>query len=488
VSPSTGEAIGIDPDGHGMAVGGSRSGKSSVMFGLLEQLISRGPDAPGIFLADPHLSLADSFLQAVDDLPGELRAEAVRRLRIITPDQPEVIPLNLLTIPNYSWAGNAIVQIGRRLWDDYWGPRMQAALLALFRLVHAWNMNRPDEPMGLMHVIFAAFNDDWRHNAMQYLSPADRIESLALDALLGQFGNEKRGWAQGWVTEVISPVLSKVMATNLENWVSSALHQGSFVDMEGWIRERAWVVLRLPSGTMGRESARLMGGIVYNVFDAAYRRATMAGPVPYFFVIDEAQEIGTGMQLESMLSEGGKFGARMFVLSQSLSMMRNTEGLKPLVQSLLANTSTQAFFSPDPEDALLILDTLNLDKRYGRTTLDLPTLQCWLRSRIQGEWQPPTLLKVGPLISPDPVRVQALIREVIGAHPGDYLDGEPGRAQAVEALKSMVPPAQQAYLGELFRGIQKDDQPVERQDLAEVERDQGIAPAPAAQDGRNLGF
>ena len=45
----------------------------------------------------------------------------------------------LLTIKEFSWAGNAIVQIGSRIWDDYWGPRMQAALLGLFRLAHAWN-------------------------------------------------------------------------------------------------------------------------------------------------------------------------------------------------------------------------------------------------------------------------------------------------------------------------------------------------------------
>ena len=53
VSPATGEAVGVDPDGHGVATGGSRTGKSSVIYGLLEQLIARGPDAPGIFLVDP---------------------------------------------------------------------------------------------------------------------------------------------------------------------------------------------------------------------------------------------------------------------------------------------------------------------------------------------------------------------------------------------------------------------------------------------------
>jgi len=486
VSPATGQPIGIDPDGHGMAVGGSRSGKSSVMFGLLEQLIERGPDAPGIFLADPHLSLSESFLQAVDNLPPALRQEAIKRLRIITPDQPEVIPLNLLTIPDFSWAGNTIVQVGSRLWDEYWGPRMESAWLGLFRMVHAWNMNRPDQPMGLSNIVFAAFNPTWRHDAMQYLPPEHRAQALTLDALLGQFGTESRN--QGWITEVISPIMSKTMALNFDPWVSSALNQGSFVDMTRWIKERAWVVLRLSSGKMGRESARLMAAVIYNIFDAAFRLVTADNPVPYYFVIDEAQEIGTGMQLEYMLSEAGKFGARMFVLSQSLTMMRNIKALKPLVQSLLANTSTQAFFSPDPDDAILIRDTLNANARYGITTLDLPTLQCWLRSRIKGEWQPPTLLKVKPLLEADRARVQALIREVIGAHPQDYMDGEPGLRQSVESLKHMLTPAQQGMLSELYRGVEKNDQPIERQDLAQVEKDQGKPPTPEVEDDRNLGF
>jgi len=290
ISPSTGEEIGVDPDDHGLATGGSRTGKSSVMFGLLEQLIARGPDAPGIFLADPHQSLSDSFLQAVDDLPDELRKEAIQRLRLITPDQPEVIPLNLLAIPNFTWAGNALVQIGRRIWDDYWEPRMQAALLALFRIAHAWNTNHPENKMGLLHVVFAAFNDKWRHDALQYLPPVERIGSLALDALLGQFSSEGKKWDQGWVTEVISPVLSKVMHIQLSPWLFAAMHQDSFVDLGKWIDERAWVILRLPSGSMGQEEAKLIAGVVYNVFDAAYRSATLTRQIPYYFVIDEAQE------------------------------------------------------------------------------------------------------------------------------------------------------------------------------------------------------
>jgi hypothetical protein len=378
-----------------------------------------------------------------------------------------------------------MVQIGRRIWDDYWGPRMQAALLGLFRIAHAWNMHNPDHRMGLLHVVFAAFNGFWRHEAMVYLPPAERMGSLALDALLGQFGGEGKKWDQGWITEVISPVLSKVMALELSPWLFAALHQSSFVDLERWIHERAWVVMRLPAGQMGREGAKLTAGVVYNVFDAAYRRTTLYSPVPFYFVIDEAQEIGTGMRLEAMLSEGAKFGARMFVLAQSLSMMRKVEGFEAVVQALLANTSTQAFFSPDPEDALLIRDTLSSTARFGPTTLDLPTLHCWLRARVNYAWQTPTLLKVKPLIRADHERVQALIREVIGAHPEDYVSGDLWQDQAVGMLKSMITdPTERGHLTKLFdpnaprpEDIQTGNDPImEREDLAEIEKAQGKEP------------
>ena len=451
IAASSGEPIGVDPDGHGVIVGGSRSGKSSFVYRMLRQLIAQGQDAPGLFLVDPHLSLADSFLQMVDELPGELRAEAIRRLRIISPDQPEVVPLNLLTLPEFAWAGNAIVQAGRRIWEDYWGPRMQAALLGLFRLAHAWNIYQKEHPLGLLHVVFAAFNADWRHSALSFLPPVDRIGTLALDALLGQMSQTYGNWNQGWVTEVVSPILSKAMALELSPWLFAAMHQNRFVDLEQWVKDRCWVVMRLPTGQVGREGARLLAGIFYNVFEAAFRRATTYQPVPFYFVIDEAQEIGTGMQLESMLSEGAKFGARVFVLAQSLSMLRKMEGFEPVVQSLLANTSTQAFFSPDPEDADLIRAILSATVRYGDVTLDVPSLHCWLRARIKGQWQPPTLAKIVPLPpAVDASRVQTLIREVIAAHSGEYAPAEGWQEGVVAAMEGLMPPSVWGWLNPLL--------------------------------------
>lgn len=481
---ATGEPVGVDPDGHGLVVGGSRSGKSSFAFALLRQILARGQDAPGLFLVDPHLSLADSFLSAVDALPGPERAAAVRRLRVLDPDQPELVPLNLLAVPDFAWAGATIVQVGRRLWEDYWGPRMQAALLGLLRLAHAWNAHHPGAQLGLLHVVFAAFNTDWRRNALAYLPPVERMNALALDALLGQFAQGYGRWDQGWVTEVVSPVLSKVMALELSPWLFAALHQERFVDLERWIAERAWVVLRLPAGGMGREGARLAAGVVYNVFEAAFRRSTLAGPIPYYFVIDEVQEVGAGMRLEALLSEGAKFGGRAFVLAQSLSLLRRVEGFEAVVQALLANTSTQAFFSPDPEDADLVRAVLSSTARYGPSTPDLPTRQAWLRARLGGRWQSPALVEVEPLDPGAPGRVRDLIREVIAAHPQDYAPQNGWQEAAVGALADLVPFAYRSMLSELFVPVDAG----RGRETPQVAQAPEAPEAPQAADRRRLGF
>jgi hypothetical protein len=240
------------------------------------------------------------------------------------------------------------------------------------------------------------------------------------------------------------------MALELSPWLFSALHQDSFVDMEQWVKDRSWVIMRLPSGQVGRESARLIASVVYNVFDAAFRKATFKSPIPFYFVIDEAQEIGTGMRLESMLAEGAKFGARMFVLTQSLEMMRKTENMDALVQSLLANTSTQAFFSPDPDDADTIRAILSSSHRYGDITLDLPTLQCWLRARVKGYWQPPTLVRIPHVGSNNPDHVQQVIRDVIEAHPEDYKQLGDWEKSAIKAIKQMIPESQWNLLNQVM--------------------------------------
>jgi hypothetical protein len=140
----------------------------------------------------------------------------------------------------------------------------------------------------------------------------------------------------------------------------------------------------------------------------------------------------------------------MFILTQSLEMMRKTENMEPLVQSLLANTSTQAFFSPDPDDADTIRAILSSSHRYGDITLDLPTLQCWLRARVKGYWQPPTLVRIPHVGSNNPDHVQQVIRDVIAAHPEDYKHLGDWEKSAITAIKQMIPESQWNLLNQVM--------------------------------------
>jgi hypothetical protein len=149
--------------------------------------------------------------------------------------------------------------------------------------------------------------------------------------------------------------------------------------------------------------------------------------------------------------------------------------MEPVVQAMLANTSTQMFFSPDPEDADLIRATLSSTVRYGNMTLDLPSLQCWLRARIGGRWQPPTLTQIKPLPRADGSRVKSLIEEVIATHPTDYLPADGWQEKASKALEEMLPAALSKLLDEFL--------------AVRLENQEARVSQPAPQDDdRRLGF
>ena len=89
-----------------------------------------------------------------------------------------------------------------------------------------------------------------------------------------------------------------------------------------------------------------------------------------------------------------------------------------------------------------------IDKVFVQASVepDLPSLHCWLRARLSGQWQPPTFVRVEPLARANHQRVQALIREVIEAHPSDYVQAEDWQKRGVRALEQLLPPSSRALL------------------------------------------
>ena len=107
------------------------------------------------------------------------------------PDQPQVIPLNLLAVPDFT--GRAMpscrsvgasgmttgVRVCRRRYWDCFVSHMSGTSITRKQVL--------DSAYGFM-----AFNKPWRHKAMALLPPGERMGALALDALLGQIGEEDK--------------------------------------------------------------------------------------------------------------------------------------------------------------------------------------------------------------------------------------------------------------------------------------------------------
>ncbi|MBU1660468.1 MAG: transposase [Chloroflexi bacterium] len=130
----------------------------------------------------------------------------------------------------------------------------------------------------------------------------------------------------------------------------------------------------------------------------------------------------------------------------SQSALSSTD-IEALAQKVFEDIRTQAL---DPEDADLIRATLSSSVHYGDMTLDLPTLHAWLRARVSGRWQSPTLVKVQPIDSTDHSKTNAFIREVLAAHPEDYASPDGWQENTVEALKALLPPKRRGLLSELL--------------------------------------
>ncbi|MBU2609704.1 MAG: hypothetical protein KJ606_01980 [Chloroflexi bacterium] len=94
------------------------------------------------------------------------------------------------------------------------------------------------------------------------------------------------------------------------------------------------------------------------------------------------------------------------------------------------------------------------------------------------------MVTVDPLTRSDPVRIQRMVREVIAAHPEDYVSPDGWQENAVRAMQGLLEsPAHQQLLSELLS-------PAWGFNAAPNAPLQGTAPntQPPPADSRRLGF
>jgi hypothetical protein len=151
-------------------------------------------------------------------------------------------------------------------------------------------------------------------------------------------------------SQVIGPVLARLRAFLLRDFVKATMGQPhSTIDMNR-ILDGGVLLARLPKGTLGDETSRLMGSLILaKVWQTATARAATpaARRRDAAIYLDEAHNFLTlAASLDTMLAEARKYRLSLVLAHQDLAQFP-----RELLAAVSANARNKIYFHCSPEDA-----------------------------------------------------------------------------------------------------------------------------------------
>ncbi|WP_030334810.1 type IV secretory system conjugative DNA transfer family protein [Micromonospora parva] len=311
---------------HVHVVGKTGVGKSTLLLNMILGDIKSGR---GTVVIDPRGDL-------ITDILDRLPASYAKKIVIIDPDQENpgcFNPLDDGGDPHL--AVDNLVGIFAKIFQGQWGPRMddtmRVACLTLMR--HA----KPT-----LSLVPSLLQDrDFRARFTHGLDDPDGLGGFWLwyDGINEQF----RG-------QVIAPVLARLRAFLLRDFVKSVIGNAhSSFDM-GQVLDGGVLLCRLPKGILGEETSRILGSmIVARVWQAAIARASVPEDQrkDANLYVDECHNFLTlPGSVGDMLAEARGFRLGLVLAHQDLAQLPND-----IAAAVSANARTKLFFNVDPADA-----------------------------------------------------------------------------------------------------------------------------------------
>jgi hypothetical protein len=338
-------ALGVADAGHrrpvGLAVADARhhvhllgatgSGKST----LLAQLILADAAAGrGAVVIDPK---GDLITDVLDRLPTRMADRLVLLDAQARTRPPCLNPLDdVAGGSGPDLAVDNIVSIFARVYAAYWGPRtediLRAACLTLRAQPHPATL--ADLPRLLGEPAYRA-----------------RAVRAVRDPVLRGFWAWYEQLSPGGQAQAIAPLLNKLRAFLLRPFVKAALAGGpSTVDLRAVLDSGGLLLARLPKGSLGDETTRLIGSLIVA---RAWQAATARARLPQHhrpdagLYIDECHNfLNLAYPLEDMLAEARGFRLAMILAHQHLDQL--SPGLR---QGISANARNKIYFASSPGDA-----------------------------------------------------------------------------------------------------------------------------------------
>ncbi len=387
---ATGDAalIGLtvaDARHHVHVPGVTGSGKSTWLARLV---LAEAQAGRGVVLLDGQGDLARNVL---DRLP----ADCGDRLIVLDPAETEAPPAWNVLDPSgpesREWAAENVVGVFRRLYAQWWGPRMddllRAACLTLVR--------RPGST--LADVVPLLTVDSFRRSVVAECGEPPGLEG---------FWRGYEDLSVGQRAQLTGPVLSRLRGVLAREFARDLLGSpGSTIDLAE-VLDGGILIARLAKGEIGEDVARLVGSLLLSgIWAHATRRSALAPEQrrDATVVVDECHNfLHLPIGVDDALAEMRGYRVSLVLAHQHLAQLP-TE----VREAVDANARNKIMFTVSPTDAQKLarhvapfLDADDLSRRAA--------FQMTARIVHQGHDQPPFTVDSLPLPRPIPGRGEAL--------------------------------------------------------------------------------
>ena len=321
-------AISVEDARHHLHVlGETGTGKSTLLARLVLQDAAAGRSAVVI---DPKGDLIKAILE-------RLPAGAEDRTCLLDPDDPNrAVGLDLFGGKDRDLAVEHVLGVFRRIYEPWWGPRtddiMRAACLTLTRIPGTT----------LVEIPLLLTDSGWRR------AVSDRLKDRAG---VQAFWRWYERLPEGQRAQHIAPLLNKLRAFVLRSPVRAVVGQASpRLDVGDLLDSGGLLLVRIPKGTLGDETSRLLGAFaVARVWQACMERASRpesSRPDTSLYVDEMHNYLALPKSFEDLLAEARGYRLSLVLAHQHLGQLP-----RDMRDALAANARTKISFACSPEDA-----------------------------------------------------------------------------------------------------------------------------------------
>ena len=389
---------------HVHILGATGSGKSTLMTHMILDDVAAGR---GVVVIDPKGDL-------VNDVLARLPESAVGRTVVFDPDDASAPPsLNVLQLERpdeVDMIVDNLCGLFGRIFSSFWGPRTDDNLRsACLTLLHA-----PEAATGgvsLADIPRLLGEDAYRR----------RMTAGLKDPVLRGFWSQYKQLSEAQRANHVGPLMNKLRAFLLRSFVRDSIANGpSSFDMDQ-VLDGGVLLVRLPKGVIGEETAKLLGSFVMaKVWQGASRRAKLPQHLrrDCSVYLDEFQNfLNLPYPMEDMLAEARGYKLSLNLAHQNLAQLPND-----LREGISANARTKIFFNSSPEDARL-LERHTTPILLAHDLSHLGAFQAAARLVTSSQQRPAFTLRTKPLPAAIPGRdnmIRVSARSTYGHAPGSH--------------------------------------------------------------------